>query len=70
MLGIGQFGVVLLVVNKSLKEESALKIICKNKLADEEIDVIKSESEILKALVGRPNIVQFKMVFIFYLNLY
>lgn len=41
----------------------ALKIIDKSKLHQEEINVIRGESKILKSLVGKRNVVQFKNIF-------
>ena len=52
MLGVGSYGVVLLVNNRRTGDQSALKIIYKSKLKPEEIDVLKGEGQILKSLIG------------------
>ena len=44
-------------------ETSALKIISKERLHPEQINVIRGESKILKSLVGCPNVVQFLNIF-------
>lgn len=52
LLGIGSYGVVLLVNNRRTDEQNALKIIYKSKLKPEEIDIIKGEGQILRSLTG------------------
>ena len=58
ILGQGQFGVVLLVTNIADNEKRALKIIYKSRLHEQEIEIIRSESEILQKLITKTNIVQ------------
>lgn len=48
---------------KGLGDTFALKIINKSVLRRDEINVIRGESKILKSLVGKPNVVQFKNIF-------
>eukprot|EP00347_Sterkiella_histriomuscorum_P023943 403332847 len=63
ILGIGMFGVVILVINIKDQCQRALKIIYKTRLNDEETEVIKTESEILQKLRQKQNIVQFYKMF-------
>jgi serine/threonine protein kinase len=51
-LGIGAFGVVLLVVNRHTLEDSALKIINKTRISPEAREFLRNESSILKDLNG------------------
>lgn len=44
-------------------ESSALKIISKQRLHPEQVNVIRGESKILQSLVGLPNLVQFLNIF-------
>ena len=69
VLGAGQFGIVLAVRPKTIspyhtpeeqKDMSALKIIYKGKLCQEEIRVIRSEANILEQLEGKQFVVQLK----------
>ena len=61
-LGVGAFGVVLLVKNRMSNEMSAVKIINKKALSEHSVSVIKNESKILKSL-DHPNIVSFKQIY-------
>jgi serine/threonine protein kinase len=47
LLGVGAFGVVILVFNKVTNEKSALKIINKTKLSNSSLEVLRNESLIL-----------------------
>ena len=62
LLGVGAFGVVILVKNKLSNQKSALKIINKTKLSSHSIEIMKNESLILQSL-NHPNIVRFKQIF-------
>jgi serine/threonine protein kinase len=62
LIGKGQYGVVLLVLNILEEALSALKIICKANLHQQEVSVIKSEALILQKLKGQKHIVQIKNV--------
>ena len=46
LLGVGAFGVVLLVKNRVTKEKSALKIISKERLSSRAQKILKNESTI------------------------
>ena len=46
-MGVGAFGVVLLVINRMSREESALKIINKTRLSNDAKEFLKNESKIL-----------------------
>ena len=59
---MGAFGVVLLVERKHIRIRTALKIIYKGRLNEEEIKILKIESEILRKLNAKTNIVQFNQV--------
>jgi serine/threonine protein kinase len=50
ILGHGQYGVVLLVLNNIEKELRALKIVYKSRLSEEELEILRTESEILQRL--------------------
>lgn len=71
LLGIGAFGVVLLVVNRHTREESALKIINKTRLSPEAKEFLRHESKILMEMnssmvdrnTGHKSIVKFKQIF-------
>eukprot|EP00347_Sterkiella_histriomuscorum_P011634 403371699 len=62
LLGVGAFGVVVLVLNKHSQQQSALKIINKMRLSSESIEILKNESVILQSL-NHENIVKFKQIF-------
>ncbi|CDW90501.1 protein kinase domain containing protein [Stylonychia lemnae] len=62
ILGVGVFGVVVLVTKIENNEQRALKIIYKSRLDIEETNVIKTESEILWRLRDKLNVVQFYQV--------
>ena len=47
LLGVGAFGVVLLVKNRITKEKSALKIIAKERLSTRALKILKNESTIM-----------------------
>lgn len=47
LLGVGAFGVVLLVKNRFTKEKSALKIISKGRLSERAQKILKNESTIM-----------------------
>lgn len=47
LLGVGAFGVVVLVKNRTTEQPSALKIINKMRLSEQSIEVLKNESMIL-----------------------
>ena len=57
-LGEGQFGQVKLGIKISTKEKVAIKIITKSKLKNEQVELLKSEIDIMK-VCKHPNIVQF-----------
>ena len=61
LLGVGAFGVVLLVQNRLLNQLSAVKIINKTRLSRDAIEVLKNESLILQSL-SHKNIVKFKQI--------
>lgn len=66
LLGHGSYGVVITVQDKFSEDNApttALKIISKQKLYNEQINVIRGESKILSTLVGVPNVVQFLNIF-------
>ena len=71
LLGIGAFGVVLLVANRHSREESALKIINKTRLSAEAKEFLRHESLILMEMnssmvegkAGHKSIVKFKQIF-------
>jgi serine/threonine protein kinase len=48
LLGVGAFGVVILVKNKYTNEKSALKIINKTKLSAHSVEILRNESIILQ----------------------
>jgi serine/threonine protein kinase len=60
LLGVGTFGVVMLVLNKETNEKCALKVIYKGRLVKEEVEVIRNESDILAKFRNKSNVVQFK----------
>jgi serine/threonine protein kinase len=62
LLGVGAFGVVVLVKNRVTEQPSALKIINKMRLSEHSIEVLKNESIILQSL-NHENIVKFKQIF-------
>lgn len=62
LLGYGAFGVVLLVKNKITNEKSALKIINKEKLSKNALNILKNESKIMCTL-RHPSVVEFKQIF-------
>ena len=62
LLGVGAFGVVLLVKNRITGEKSAMKIINKNSLSARALKVLKNESKIMKSLNHR-SVVSFKRIF-------
>jgi serine/threonine protein kinase len=59
LLGVGAFGVVVLVKNRQNDQESALKIINKTTLTNEAIDILRNESVILQSM-QHESIVKFK----------
>ena len=62
LLGVGAFGVVLLVKNRITGEKSAMKIINKNTLSVRALKVLKNESKIMKSL-NHKSVVSFKRIF-------
>ena len=62
LLGVGAFGVVLLVKNRRTKEKSALKIIAKEKLSARAQKILKNESTIMQTLT-HPSVVSLKRIF-------
>ena len=69
VLGAGAFGIVLAVRPKTIspyhtaeemKELSALKIMYKGKLSQEEVRIIRGEANILEQLEGKQCIVQLR----------
>ena len=50
LLGLGAFGVVLLVKNKINSEKSALKIIAKDKLSSRAQKILVNESAIMHSM--------------------
>lgn len=62
LLGVGAFGVVLLVRNKLTNEKSALKIINKEVLSTRSLKIIRSEQKIMKQL-KHASVVEFKRIF-------
>ena len=62
LLGVGAFGVVLLVKNRISAEKSALKIINKNTLSNWALKVLKNESKIMKSL-NHESVVSFKRIY-------
>lgn len=62
LLGVGAYGVVLLVKNKQTFEKSALKIINKDNLSKRALSVLKNESKIMKSM-EHGNVVKFKHIF-------
>ena len=62
LLGVGAFGVVLLVKNKITQEKSALKIINKERLSNKAQKILKNESSIMQTM-DHPSVVSFKRIF-------
>jgi serine/threonine protein kinase len=62
LLGVGAYGVVLLVKNKKTQEKSALKIINKQVLSQRALGILKNESKIMKGM-QHSNVVKFKHIF-------
>ena len=62
LLGVGAFGVVLLVKNRQTGEKSALKIINKDTLSLRALGILKNESKIMKSL-EHSSVVGFKRIF-------
>lgn len=62
LLGVGAFGVVLLVKNRQTGEKSALKIINKDTLSEKALGILKNESKIMKSL-EHSSVVGFKRIF-------
>jgi serine/threonine protein kinase len=62
LLGVGAFGVVLLVKNRQTGEKSALKIINKDTLSVRALGILKNESKIMKSL-EHSSVVGFKRIF-------
>jgi serine/threonine protein kinase len=62
LLGVGAFGVVLLVKNRISGEKSALKIINKSTLSTRALKVLKNESKIMKSL-DHSSVVSFKRIY-------
>ena len=51
LLGVGAFGVVVLVKNHQNSQLSALKIMNKTTLSNEAIEILRNESNILQSLM-------------------
>ena len=62
LLGVGAYGVVLLVKNRILEEKSALKIINKSQLSYRASQIVKNESAIMKSL-KHSSVVDFKRIY-------
>lgn len=62
LLGVGAFGVVLLVKNRQTHEKSALKIINKDTLSARALGILKNESKIMKSLHHK-SVVGFKRIY-------
>ena len=62
LLGVGAFGVVLLVKNRVTKEKSALKIISKERLSSRAQKILKNESTIMQTM-NHPSVVSLKRIF-------
>jgi serine/threonine protein kinase len=62
LLGVGAFGVVLLVKNRHTDEKSALKIINKETLSIRALNILKNESKIMKSL-NHSSVVGFKRIY-------
>jgi serine/threonine protein kinase len=62
LLGVGAYGVVLLVKNKITMEKSALKIINKDNLSKNALSILKNESCIMKSM-QHGNVVKFKHIY-------
>ena len=62
LLGVGAFGVVLLVKNRLTKEKSALKIIAKERLSKKAQNILKNESTIMQTM-DHPSVVSLKRIF-------
>ena len=62
LLGVGAFGVVLLVKNKKTKERSALKIIAKDNLSKSSQQILKNESTIMQTM-NHKSVVSLKRIF-------
>lgn len=62
LLGVGAFGVVLLVKNRQTDEKSALKIINKDTLSLRALNILKNESKIMKSL-HHSSVVGFKRIY-------
>lgn len=62
LLGVGAFGVVLLVKNRITKEKSALKIIAKDNLSKRAQKILKNESTIMRTM-NHPSVVSLKRIF-------
>lgn len=60
ILGQGQYGIVLLVqciYSQDKEEQSAVKVINKARLYPSELEIIRSEADILQKLAGNEHIV-------------
>ena len=62
LLGVGAFGVVLLVKNRITQEKSALKVINKSVLSQRSLMILKNESKIMQSL-KHPSVVSFKRIY-------
>lgn len=62
LLGVGAFGVVLLVKNRFTKEKSALKIIAKENLSERAQKILKNESTIMQTM-DHQSVVSLKRIF-------
>ena len=62
LLGVGAFGVVLMVKNRNTKEKSALKIIAKERLSARAQKILKNESTIMQTM-DHPSVVSLKRIF-------
>ncbi len=62
LLGVGAFGVVLLVKNRITKEKSALKIVAKESLSERAQKILKNESTIMQTM-NHESVVSLKRIF-------
>lgn len=62
LLGVGAFGVVLMVKNRMTKEKSALKIIAKERLSARAQKILKNESTIMQTM-DHESVVSLKRIF-------
>lgn len=62
LLGVGAFGVVLMVKNRETREKSALKIIAKERLSTRAQKILKNESTIMQTM-KHESVVALKRIF-------